>query len=430
MKNRLKLSAISLVAASVIFTGCGSSSSDDSSANNTNANTGYFIDSEVIGVSYTTSSDLNGTTDDQGRFQYHTGDTVTFSLGQLVLGEVEPDTDGLITPQLLVVGDNSTPSTEHQEKITLKLQTLQSLDSDGNATNGITIDSSVLSKLSKLSKKSHFKDINESYLLELETEHDLGLDHDNDGHLDVNSTEADSHFKESKTKWEGGEKPAKKVKCILQETPSSKSHNKIDLNDYNKTDSLDSNLSTAIAFIGNEEKMNEDLYNNLYNYHDTNNSIKINQFKAIATKNKAKNVILIKDLLTRYTLDENNTAISNISGTYTSNEIQTTYTNLYSIGDDNTTNALKSGCMAEVTLINDLTKYITLANDSNATDIEEIFKGLQTQSYHNYWSFDSALKVENITNGCYFEGDSLLTDKSELYPQDIKITNTHNKHSK
>ena len=86
--------------------------------------------------------------------------------------------------------------------------------------------------------------------------------------------------------------------------------------------------------------------------------------------------------------------------------------------------------MAEVALINDLTKYITLANNSNATDIEEIFKGLQTQSYHNYWSFDSALKVENITNGCYFEEDSLLEDKSELYPQDIKITNTHNKYSR
>src|SRR5690606_32424307 len=52
------------------------------------AKQGVFVDSPVAGLSYTTSSDLSGVTDDQGRYEYNEGDTVTFSIGELVLGTV------------------------------------------------------------------------------------------------------------------------------------------------------------------------------------------------------------------------------------------------------------------------------------------------------------------------------------------------------
>lgn len=50
--------------------------------------TGTFVDAPVSGLSYATSSGLNGTTNSQGQFSYRAGDTVQFSYGQTVLGSI------------------------------------------------------------------------------------------------------------------------------------------------------------------------------------------------------------------------------------------------------------------------------------------------------------------------------------------------------
>jgi len=110
---------LSTAAIGMLLAGCGSS---DSSATDTSA-TGYFIDSAVEGVHYTTSSGLEGETDELGRFHYNTGDEVELSLGKIILGAAKPGTDGEITPKTLIAGD-SVPDVNETASITLMLQFL------------------------------------------------------------------------------------------------------------------------------------------------------------------------------------------------------------------------------------------------------------------------------------------------------------------
>ena len=412
--NKIKLTTISLVA-SAFLVGCSSTDND--------IKTGYFIDSEVVGVQYETSSGIIGTTDNSGKFQYNEGDTVKFSLGHLVLGECSPATDGLITPKTLVVGDDSTPTTEEEETIMLMLQTLQSLDTDGDSSNGITISSSVIEDLETLSEDIDFHTLDESTLIELENSYDLGLDEDNDGTLDVNEDDAKTHFESSQEKWENGEKPE-------GEEHSDEEHKEFELSDYAITENMTQELKNSLAYMGNEERLAYDVYMNLYNFHETNNSMEIKQFKNIAEKSEMKHVGIVQSLVQRYNLGEddltdvakgvadNNVTFENMpSGEYDIEAIQTLYNTLYDLGIQSQENALKVGCMVEVTDIEDLDKYIELAEESNATDVLEAFDVLRDGSYSHYWSFDKGLKNIGITNGCYFEGDLLLTNKDGIYPQ-------------
>src|SRR5690606_40603387 len=57
---------------------------------------GVFVDAPVAGLSYLTSSDISGVTDAHGRYNYLPGDTVTFSVGDLVLCTVVAQ--GVVTP--------------------------------------------------------------------------------------------------------------------------------------------------------------------------------------------------------------------------------------------------------------------------------------------------------------------------------------------
>ncbi|MBF0096917.1 MAG: putative Ig domain-containing protein, partial [Magnetococcales bacterium] len=104
--------------------------------------TGIFLDSKVVGISYTTKNAAGvvthtGTTNDKGEFQYDSStDTVAFSIGGISLGQTT--VDGVITPVDLAGKSNLVA-------ITNMLRLLQSVDSDGNAENGIEIDSGVLS---------------------------------------------------------------------------------------------------------------------------------------------------------------------------------------------------------------------------------------------------------------------------------------------
>jgi len=104
-------------------------------------------------------------------------------------------------------------------------------------------------------------------------------------------------------------------------------------------------------------------------------------------------------------------------GVYDIQAIQDLYDALYALGQNSQEDALKVGCMVEVTDIDDLDKYITQAQESNATDIEAAFNTLRNGSYNHYWAFDKALKNIGVTNGCYYEGDTLLTNKEGIYPQ-------------
>jgi hypothetical protein len=92
--------------------------------------TGTFVDSAVAGLSYTTTSGMSGVTDAAGHFTFKEGDAVTFSLSGVVLGSTAGA--GLITPAHLANGEDT-------DKFSNLLILLQSLDTDGNPDNGITL---------------------------------------------------------------------------------------------------------------------------------------------------------------------------------------------------------------------------------------------------------------------------------------------------
>lgn len=105
--------------------------------------TGVFLDAPVQGLSYSGSpSNVSGTTDADGRFEYRDGDTVTFSLGDLVLGTVAAQS--VVTPvtvaQALVAAN---PGADAETVAVNLLVFLQSLDVDGNPENGLTFNAAL-----------------------------------------------------------------------------------------------------------------------------------------------------------------------------------------------------------------------------------------------------------------------------------------------
>ena len=97
--------------------------------------TGVFIDSPVINIGYRTETQ-NGVTNSRGEFQYHPGETVTFFIGDLEFPSVLADER--VTP--LDMAD--TDDVFHHMVVNIA-RLLQTLDKDGDTSNGITIADSV-----------------------------------------------------------------------------------------------------------------------------------------------------------------------------------------------------------------------------------------------------------------------------------------------
>jgi hypothetical protein len=121
----------SVVLSITALTGCGGGGGSDSSSAATK--TGYFIDSAVAGLEYSSGS-TTGITGADGSFKYEEGKPVTFKIGNMVLGSLTV-TNSRVFPVDLVSG----AADETHPKVSLMAQILQTLDSDGDASNGITI---------------------------------------------------------------------------------------------------------------------------------------------------------------------------------------------------------------------------------------------------------------------------------------------------
>lgn len=95
---------------------------------NAQVSEGVFLDSPVASISYSTASQ-SGTTDDEGRFSFVEGESVTFTIGALQF----PATTAVsvVTPALIAAGDEVLQ--------TNMLQLLQTLDEDGDPSNGIQL---------------------------------------------------------------------------------------------------------------------------------------------------------------------------------------------------------------------------------------------------------------------------------------------------
>lgn len=94
---------------------------------------GKFIDSEVQGLKYSTPTQ-NGVTNSSGKFEYLTGESVTFKVGNIVLGTAEGKS--IITPLEIASTPNASLESPEVKNISAFLQTL---DADKNPSNGISI---------------------------------------------------------------------------------------------------------------------------------------------------------------------------------------------------------------------------------------------------------------------------------------------------
>ena len=118
------------LAAAATLTACGGGGGGAASSSTKVAT---FIDSPVAGLTFQSPS-RSGLTDRNGNFPYTPGETVTFSIGNMVLGSVTV-TGNKVTPLQIVPNAASA----RDPRVTRILRTLQTLDSDGDLNNGIQI---------------------------------------------------------------------------------------------------------------------------------------------------------------------------------------------------------------------------------------------------------------------------------------------------
>jgi hypothetical protein len=136
--------AILSISFAVVFAGCGGGGglqSHDSPSNTPNdpdgqsedpvLETGVFVDSPVANIGYRTATQ-EGVTDAEGKFNYVAGETVVFFIGDLEFPAVAAA--GVVTP--LDIAD----SEDLDDPVVINIaRLLQSIDADGDASNGIQI---------------------------------------------------------------------------------------------------------------------------------------------------------------------------------------------------------------------------------------------------------------------------------------------------
>jgi hypothetical protein len=146
MKKIISLSLTVIITSTLV--GCGG---DDSSES---INTGTFVDAPVQGLQYSTTTQ-SGVTDENGNFKYKDGETVTFQIGNLVLGSVAAKKT--ITP-ITLGGDTNLNMIG--TKSTNIARILQSLDDNSSNSSIIVIPTAL-------------QDLNVTNNIDLESESDL-----------------------------------------------------------------------------------------------------------------------------------------------------------------------------------------------------------------------------------------------------------------
>jgi len=96
--------------------------------------TGHYVDAAVKGVTYDCGNQ-QGVTDDNGTFTFEDGQKCIFTLGNIVLRELDPKE---LEDKMIVIEDNIDNA-----------RLLQTLDNDGDADNGIEITQNVLNAITQ-----------------------------------------------------------------------------------------------------------------------------------------------------------------------------------------------------------------------------------------------------------------------------------------
>lgn len=129
-----KIPAACSLALSILLSACGGGG-----GGGVQKQTGYFIDSAVAGLQYQSGS-TSGLTGSDGSFTYEVGQTVTFKIGNVTLGSLSMSKPGnKVFPTDLIANPTDTTNPQNDPNVTLIAQLLQTLDSDNDPSNGITI---------------------------------------------------------------------------------------------------------------------------------------------------------------------------------------------------------------------------------------------------------------------------------------------------
>lgn len=386
----------STLAAALLLVGCGSSSDTVADTIDTTTTTGYLVDSAVQNVDYDciADNDLDKVTGIDGAFTCRNMNQVRFRIGELVLGEIDAlPTDGYVFPQDLA-GVNRENITDG--RVTAMAQLLQSLDEDGDLSNGIQIPE----EIKILLEDGNF------------TASDLNLYLEGASIVPARirtQTQAREHLRGTMQDLLG------------TATQTGAQGNGLDLSLYPESNLTDEQKYT-IAYMWNEEKLAKDIYLALNDIYPTQ------QLEKIATQAETKHQALVEELVQRYDLNITNLVDYSESyseaelrafapGEFGIQEIQDLYDVLYEKGSQSQQDALEVGCMVEVVDINDLNEDIIIAEETNASDLIAVFNVLRDGSYSHYWAFDKGLKNMNVTEGCCSLGQEYCHPE---YPQNSK----------
>jgi len=139
---------LALAAAATLFllmlSGCDGGGGSGAGGEGPRLNEGIFVDSPVAGLNYQ-SETQSGVTDAEGTFHYMSGETIRFSIGDVVLGEAPAE--ALMTP-LHLAGESVDEVSADNPVVVNMIRFIQSLDADHDPENGITLTDAVRSEVS------------------------------------------------------------------------------------------------------------------------------------------------------------------------------------------------------------------------------------------------------------------------------------------
>ena len=168
----------SMAAIGLALTGCGGGGGGGSTSS-TQTGTGYYVDSAVAGVNYTCGSQT-GTTDKDGKFTFEQGQDCTFELAGITLKKVPSDN---LVDNAKVVENNVSVA-----------RFLQSIDNDGDPSNGIQITEKTLTVLTKALQEENIKTVpDDTIKLDTVVSHIEQEDDSFQGHV-VTEEEAQKHL--------------------------------------------------------------------------------------------------------------------------------------------------------------------------------------------------------------------------------------------